>query len=84
MLRVESFGQAGAGAAVVDATRVLIRDGHGNPICVAVSWSDGPVQQTLVAHIGDEEFDDLLATFGTKRARVVTVAAVGPDGGLVT
>ena len=71
MLTVESFGPGGVDSQVVPATRVLVRDGNGNPVCLAVTWSDGPGgEKTIVAHADDDDFNDLLATFGVGRVTV--------------
>ena len=78
MLTIESFGPGGTGASIIHATRVLIKDGLGNPVCLAVSWEDGGKPKTLVAHQGDEDFDDLLLTFGTERVVIMNHIHIDP------
>lgn len=71
MLSVESFGPGGDGAQTAEASRVLIRDAFGNPICLAVSWEEDGEPKTIVAHLLDDDFEDLLRTFGVDRVAVV-------------
>lgn len=65
---VETFAEGGRGAASVEATRVVIRDAHGNPIMVAVEHGPG---QIFCAHSADEDFEPLLAALGVRAATVV-------------
>lgn len=71
MLTIESFAPGGEGAGLIEASRVLIRDSLGNPVCLAVSWVDGDRPQTIVAHLLDDDFEMLLQTFGVDRVVVL-------------
>lgn len=67
MITVEAFGPGGAAPVVAAASRVLVRDAHGNPLAVVVEHAPG---QYLVAHHGDPDFDLLLGTLGARAAVV--------------
>lgn len=69
-LRVECFGRGGRSAASLEATRVLVSDAHGNPVLLAVEYEPG---KYLAAHLLDDDFEDLLATFGLKPSAVKAV-----------
>jgi hypothetical protein len=68
MVTVEAFGPGGKDPVVTAATRVLITDHHGNPLALVVEWDR---DQYLLAHEGDKDFEQLLATFGVERAMVL-------------
>jgi len=71
MLTVEAFETSGKNPRTFSASRVLIRDGVGNPVCVVVVYVDGERPVTLVAHLGDDDFDTILQTFGTPNTVVL-------------
>ncbi len=68
MLTVELFSPGGKNPQVIEASRILVRDSHGNPYVLAAVFDDN---QIIVSHVEDEEFDALLTTFGTKAAKVL-------------
>lgn len=78
MLTVESFQPSGRDPSVTQASRVLIKDEFGNPICLAVSWIEGTKPAYIVAHCGDDDFEQMLSTFGVDKVIVLNRAHVGP------
>lgn len=79
MLSVEAFSPGGRESTNTTASRVLIRDHMGNPICLAVSWDEGGKPKTLVAHHGDDDFDSLLQTMGVDKVVVMNRINTRPD-----
>lgn len=57
---VESFDAGGKNPTTTPATRALIRDKAGNPLCLVVEYSGG----YLVSDVDDDDFPELLKTFG--------------------
>lgn len=53
----------------VPATRVLITDDQGTPLCLCVQW--GP-RHTRVFRVGDPDFNDQLKMHGVTRTAVVS------------
>jgi hypothetical protein len=66
-LTVESFAAEGAHPLKAEATRVLVRDAAGNPVCLVVEYTPGAV---FCVHIDDDEFEDTLRRFGLEAPRV--------------
>ena len=62
MLIIEAFGENGTTPITAKVTRVLVKDEHGNPVCLAVAFDEN---QILAAHHLDDDFEALLQTFGT-------------------
>lgn len=60
-LTVESFAPGGRDSQEVPASRVIVKDSHGNPLILAVEYGDG---QYHVAHCLDPDFEHLVTTFG--------------------
>ena len=73
-MAVESYAAGGKQPSVVEATRVLVRDAHGNPILVAVEYEPNVF---LCAHQGDADFDQILGTLGVEAAVVLKHLRVG-------
>lgn len=67
-LIVESFGEGGRDAATTAATRVVVRDEHGNPLVIAVEHGEGKIH---VSHFLDPEFEPLARAFGLVPPRVI-------------
>jgi len=67
MLKVETFKPGGRDPDSLEASRVLIRDQHGNPVVVAVTYADNCV---LVSTCNDDDFQTVLDTLGVKASHV--------------
>jgi hypothetical protein len=67
-MTVEVFGPGGAGAASVEATRVVVKDQHGNPLAVVVEHE---TDQYWCAHQDDPDFETVLEVLGIKAANVL-------------
>jgi hypothetical protein len=67
-MRLEAHSRFGP-PVVIEVTRLVIRDEHGNTVALAVQMDAGWV---FVSHAGDPEFNHALATMGLDRAEVVT------------
>lgn len=53
----------------VQATRVLVTDDQGTPLCLCVEWAPG---HNRVFRVGDPDFNDQLRMHGVNRTTVVT------------
>jgi hypothetical protein len=54
---------------VIEATRVVVEDNHGNPIAVALEFAPN---QILAVTADAPEFNDVLAGMGIRKTVVVT------------
>lgn len=71
-MTLELFGEGGIAPRVIEATRILIRDDHGNPIVFAARYlnpGDG-LAGTIVSTLNDPQFETVLATIGVAAARI--------------
>jgi len=66
MMKIEFFDTGGRSAGTIDASRVLIRDAHGNPVAFAVQYLNEGVSCVLAATADDPRFAQLLATIGVE------------------
>lgn len=66
---LEFFCAGGRNAqVVVDVSRLVVKDDHGNPIGLAVAHTEN---QTFIAHTADDDFETLLDALGLKAATIV-------------
>jgi hypothetical protein len=70
---VESFAVGGSAAHLFESTRLVVRDKHGNPICVIIEYLDGPDgrQVHYVLRPNDPDFEPTLEALGVKAVRVL-------------
>ncbi len=68
-LTVESYAPGGRNSQTVEASRVLVKDQHGNPLIIAAEYVGG----VFVSHFQDPDFEHLLQTFGYVPAEVTKV-----------
>lgn len=72
---VESYAEGGKSPSAVSCTRLVVRDDHGNPIMLAVMYSD---DQILCAHQGDDDFETLLNALGIEASVVLRRFSISP------
>jgi hypothetical protein len=69
MLTIEAYAPGGKDAVVLQASRLVVKTAHGNPICLVVNW--GSQNQYIHADQQDSDFDTLLKTFGVESATIL-------------
>lgn len=77
-MKLEIYDVGGKNPQVIAATRILIRDDHGNPIAFAVCYAKGAVDCHMVATPADPTWAALLDTIGVKPAKIRHEIEVDP------